>query len=109
MTAPTESPQMETIQARYHPIKDWRMDPVGYFLIRINPDTKKLEAGLCEKDNVILKKFIGDNAEEIYNTIIRHVSLRQDHAAYLGKELEKAEIARKLNLEYVQDEPLGGE
>lgn len=104
MIAPKESREMETIQSRYHPIKDWRMDPAGYFLIRINDG--RLEVGLCKKDNIILKKFVGTTAEEVYNTIIRHIELRQDHAAYLGKELERARIARELGVEYVQDAPL---
>ncbi|MFP4558915.1 MAG: DUF4346 domain-containing protein, partial [Archaeoglobaceae archaeon] len=31
---------------------------------------------------------------------------RLDHAAYLGRELKKAEIALKLNKNYVQDSEL---
>ena len=54
-------------------------------------------------------KFIieGDNAEKIYNTILREkmVSTLQ-HAAYVGYELIKAEIAMNKNLNYVQDDPL---
>ena len=38
--------------------------------------------------------------------MLREVTLTQEHAAYLGKELEKAEIALKLGKQYVQDDPL---
>lgn len=83
------------------------MDPAGYFLIRINPETKELEVGLCKRQNVVEVLVKGRNAEEIYNTVIRE-GLTKDltHAAYLGNELQKAEIARALNIPYVQDDPL---
>ena len=31
------------ITARYDKIKDWKMDPAGYFLIRLNREKKMLE------------------------------------------------------------------
>ena len=45
---------------------------------------------------------------DIYQTMINKEKLpiRKDHAAYLGRELQKAYIALKNNLEYVQDEEL---
>ena len=103
-TQPIQAENMETIEAKYHPIKDFKMDPAGYFLIRIH--NNKLEAGLCKKDNIIEKQFIGDDPASIYNTIVRNITLLPEHAAYLGKELTKAEIAMKLNIEYIQDDPL---
>jgi len=106
LTKPTESPDIEVIQATHDPIRDFRMDPAGYFLIRFNPDTNKLEAGLCKKDNVLLKKFVGDTPEELCNSIAKTVELMQYHASYMGKELQKAFIAKELGIEYVQDEPL---
>ena len=99
-------PDIQHIRAVYDPIKDWRMDPAGYFLIRINPETDELEAGLCRKDNTIEKKVNGKTAEEMYNTVLKHVTLLPEHAAYLGKELMKAQIARELGLPYIQDDPL---
>ena len=43
-------------------------------------------------------------ASEIYEEIIeKGLVTRLDHAAYLGKELEKAEIAMLTGKEYVQD------
>jgi len=49
----------------------------------------------------------GERAKDILNTLIDqgHVS-RLDHAGYLGRELEKAEIALFLGRSYCQDEPL---
>ena len=105
-SAPQFHPEVENIAACYDPIKDWRMDPAGYFLIRINPVTKQLQAGLCRKDNVIEKTVSGKTAEEVYNTMLRYVTLLPVHAAYLGKELAKAQIACDLGVPYVQDDPL---
>jgi len=49
----------------------------------------------------------GANAEEIYVTLVREKLVSTlEHAAYVGCELMKAEIAMKKNLPYVQDDPL---
>ncbi|MBI2548180.1 hypothetical protein HYW21_02415 [Candidatus Woesearchaeota archaeon] len=104
---PVLAPHAKTIRASYDPLRDWRMDKKGYFLIRINPDTKTLEVGHCKKNNVIETLVIGDTPEEIYMTIIHEkLSDFPPHCAYLGKELQKAFIARALGIPYVQDDPL---
>tara|TARA_Y100000310_G_scaffold344780_1_gene459468 strand:- start:8747 stop:9121 length:375 start_codon:yes stop_codon:yes gene_type:complete len=93
---------VEVIEAKYDRIKDWERDLKGYFLIRIKDGF--IEAGFCEKDNKILKIIKGRNAIEIVNTIIREGLVgSMQHAADLGVELCKAEIALENNLEYVQD------
>jgi len=52
-------------------------------------------------------KFRGSNARELYMEIIHRKLIKNpEHAAYLGKELEKAEIALKLGKNYIQDEDL---
>jgi dihydropteroate synthase-like protein len=49
----------------------------------------------------------GRNARDILNTLIeKDLVSRLDHAGYLGRELERAEIALRLKRSYVQDEPL---
>ncbi|MCX6677151.1 MAG: dihydropteroate synthase-like protein [Methanothrix sp.] len=49
----------------------------------------------------------GRNARDILNTLIeKGLVSRLDHAGYLGRELEKAEIALRLKRNYVQDELL---
>jgi len=46
----------------------------------------------------------GKDARKVYQTIIRMgLVSKLDHAAYLGKELEKAELAINLGRSYVQD------
>lgn len=49
----------------------------------------------------------GNNARDILNTLVdKGLVSRLDHAGYLGRELERAEIAIRLKRSYVQDEPL---
>ena len=104
----------KTITAKYHKIKDWVMDPKGYFLITIDRKEKLLRVGYC-KFTKLGKKPINDmvavingkTAIEIVNTLIRNkfISTLQ-HAADMGIELCKAEIALKYNLNYIQDKDL---
>lgn len=104
---PTLTEKTKTIHGSYHPIKNWKMDDHGYFLIRINKKEEFLELGHCKKDNVIETLIQGKTPQEVYFAACENKLLsRLDHAAYLGKELEKAYIAMKNNLEYVQDSEL---
>ncbi len=64
-----------------------------------------------EKDGVVAVHESGvaikGDAESIVKTAIKMgLVSRLDHAAYLGRELKKAEIAYKLGKSYVQDEEL---
>lgn len=87
--------------------QNWLQDPKGYFLIRINKKSNTIEVAHCLKNNQVLRVIMGRNPEEIMYKIIEqgYVSLL-DHAAYLGKELQKAYFALKYNCEYIQDSEL---
>ena len=99
--------------AKYHKIKDWKMDPKGYFLIRV--DKKNfIQVAYCKftrlgnapiNDMVAIVK--GKTAIEIVNTLIREkfISTLQ-HAADMGIELHKAELSLKYGLRYIQDKDL---
>jgi len=102
-----DADEAEKIEAKYDRIKDWKMDPKGYFLIKVDRDEKLIEVGYVQKDNKVEKIIVGKTAMEVFNTIIKEelVSLLQ-HAADLGAELQKAEIALREGIEYVQDDPL---
>ena len=59
---------------------------------------------LAQNDSITVA---GKNARDILNTLIeRDLVSRLDHAGYLGRELEKAQIALRLKRNYVQDELL---
>ena len=94
----------EVIKAKYDPIKEWHQDPVGYFLIRVNRKKKMIEVGFVTNNHIITKMIYGTHAIEIYQTIIRKKLLsRLEHAAYLSKELYKAELALKYDKSYIQE------
>ena len=107
---PQEKKDLKTVQASYDSLKEWRYDPKGYFLIRVNRETKEIEAGYCKRNNEVEIIIKGKHPEEMYNTITREdkldlVSLKE-HAAYLGMEFQKAYTALQLGIEYVQDSDL---
>ena len=100
--------------AKYHKIKDWKMDPKGYFLIRVDKKKKIIQVGYCKftrlgnspiNDMVAIVK--GKTAIEIVNTLIREkfISTLQ-HAADMGIELHKAELSLKYGFKYIQDKDL---
>ena len=102
------------ITAKYHKIKDWKMDPKGYFLIAVDKNKKIIRVGYCiftklgnSPINDMIAEVIGKTAIEIVNTLIREkfISTLQ-HAADMGIELHKAEMSLKYGFEYVQDKSL---
>ena len=102
------------IKAKYHRIKDWVMDPKGYFLIAVDRKKKIIKVGYCifkklgnKPINDMISIVSGKTAIEIVNTLIKnnYISSLQ-HAADMGIELCKAELALKYNLDYVQDSDL---
>jgi dihydropteroate synthase-like protein len=85
----------------------WHPDPAGCFKIEIT-DTSirngKLEHGrIIAHHNEI--SITGATAKEVLDTIVKlgFISLI-DHAAYLGRELMKAELAIKFRRSYSQDD-----
>ncbi len=80
------------------------MDKAGYFVIIPHPDKKIITVEHYSYDNKLLRIIEGKDARSIYWTIIKNGWITQlTHAAYLGKELMKAELSIKLGFKYVQD------
>ena len=102
------------IKAKYHKIKDWVMDPKGYFLISINREKKNVSVGYCifrrvgnKTVNDMVSVIYGKTAIEIVNTLIKYKYISSlQHAADMGIELCKAELALKYKLDYIQDKDL---
>ena len=102
------------ITAKYHKIKDWVMDPKGYFLIAVDKKENLLRVGYCKFTklgnspvNDMVAEITGKTAIEIVNTLIKHNYISSlQHAADMGIELCKAELALKYNLDYTQDKDL---
>jgi tetrahydromethanopterin S-methyltransferase subunit A len=92
-------------------------DPSGFFTIFVDKSRKEIVVEFYEE--VIKEKgkkvgtgklglvVCGTTAEAICHTIAREELVsRFDHAAYLGRELQKAEIALRYKLKYTQDEEI---
>lgn len=90
------------------------LDKSGFFVIMVEDEIivehylNVQKGGKLEVETGQLNKVItGTDAKAICETIIREELIsRLDHSAYLGRELEKAEIALEHGLEYEQCEPL---
>jgi len=92
----------------------WHLDPAGCFKIELTDDEirngKLYHGKIIVRNNNIKSKNInnviaGSTAKDILDTIIKSGLIsRIDHAAYLGRELMKAEIALKFKRSYSQDD-----
>ena len=106
-----QAKDFEVIKAKnYDDYKDFKKDSGCYVLIRVYRDTHEIGVGICDYSHVILKEFRGTRAQDLYAVIFEYSEKHRknwftklEHAAYLGKELKKAEIALAMGGEYVQD------
>ena len=95
---------------RYDDIKDFKIDNGCYVLIRVYRDTHEIGVGICDYNHAILKEFRGRRSQDLYTAIFDYSEKnnknwfkRLEHAAYLGKELKKAEICLAMGTEYAQE------
>jgi len=87
------------------PAQPWDTDPRGYFLIRVEAD--RISATLYSPEGEQLRAFEGRTAKEVYRPIVDHnYIVMPSHLIDLGCELQKAEIALKLGIPYLQDKDL---
>ena len=110
-------------------LRDIKLDPCGYFIIKINHINKKIvvehylnnidKKGIaldpitnkpiqCDNKNKrqYNKIFVGNTAKEIGIYITEknnNLISKLDHALYLGRELQKAEECLLKDHEYIQD------
>ena len=85
----------------------FKRDPEGSFKIQVihgkDINESKITVTHFKKTKPTVT-ITGTYAKQIYDEIIKRKLITQlDHAAYLGTELEKAEIALKLRKNYIQD------
>jgi len=85
----------------------WHIDPAGCFKIEIT-DMMLQNEKFCPGKIIVRhneRSIVGATAKEVLDTIIRlGLVSRHDHAAYLGRELMKAELAIKFRRSYSQDD-----
>lgn len=94
----------------HHPIRDFAADPSGcYVLIRVDREAGRIEAAVCNPAHEIVAVFRGKKCQDVYSAIFKAEKRSadwfqsKDHAAYLGKELKKAELALETRTDYIQE------
>jgi len=93
---------VEIIQAKKS--KKVELDEAGYFVILPLRDKGIISVEHYSPDNRLLRIIEGKDASDIYKTITKnHWVTKLSHAAYIGKELTKAELSMKIGFKYVQD------
>ncbi|MBN2518403.1 MAG: DUF4346 domain-containing protein [Candidatus Altiarchaeota archaeon] len=79
-------------------------DPEGFLVVHIDHKVGKIIVEHYNYQRQIKYKITGDDAESLCHTLIENnLVSRLDHAAYMGRELQKAEMALKKGLRYKQD------
>lgn len=84
--------------------KPVKLDKSGYFVILPIPERKVIHVEHYSYDNYLLHIVEGDSARSLYLKIIEQNWVSEmSHAAYLGKELTKAELNLTFGIPYNQD------
>ena len=95
------------IPAEYDDESEFELDDNGYLLIRTFPETGQIEVGFCKSGNVVEFSVIGKTPLSVYQTFLnkskKESISRLDHAAYLGRELQRAYESLRLGVAYHQD------
>lgn len=87
---------------RRHDPQRIKLDKAGYFVI--NTEDRGLVVEHYSYKEELLRVIEGDSARDIYLTIIENGWVTKlDHAAYLGKELARAELSLQMEFDFTQD------
>lgn len=100
-------PELEPITVPARPHRLSQHDPNGFFVILVDRPGGRLLVEHYSVDGALVHRIVGPDAESLCAALVEWnlVSLL-DHAAYLGRELAKAEFALRGGLPYRQDERL---
>ncbi len=100
----------KTLHLRKKPLVETRMperlilDPSGFFIIYPKKEEGKIYLEHYFKDGTLNETIYGEDPVLIASTAIeRGLVSRLDHAAYLGRELEKAFLSMCYGFQYTQD------
>jgi tetrahydromethanopterin S-methyltransferase subunit A len=88
--------------------KHLQLDPAGFFIVLLQPRKGLIVCEHYENNGRLAHVIEGRRAALIAATVVERGLVTQlDHAAYLGRELAKAETALSIGLTYEQDAALG--
>lgn len=98
--------EVESIEAKE--AKRLTLDPAGYFVVYPDQRLKRLALEHYKNSGALDMVLEGDSAAALYTSAIeRGLVARLDHAAYLGRELARAERSLETGETYVQDKAAG--
>ncbi len=84
------------------------LDPKGYFVVYPDKIKRVLVLEHYTNKGILSRIFSATSASSLYLTIIEEALIsRLDHAAYLGRELTRAELSLESDRDYVQDRAPG--
>ena len=85
----------------------FKADKTGFFVIDVDLGKDRIVLSFHDYSRKLKHRFTSKNAERLWDRAIEEGLVSDlSHAAYLGVELAKAEIALKHGVKYRQDEPL---
>lgn len=97
-------PEVPKIKSKKQSKTTIKLDKAGYFVILPSKKDGIILVEHYSYDNKLLREIEGKNSRDIYFTIINNRWVTElSHAAYLGKELTKAELSIKKGFKFVQD------
>ena len=97
-----EDQEIERIAATGEDPLRIKLDKAGYFVVNIESGVILVEHYSYKEK--LLRIIEGQDARSLYLTIVRNGWVSKlDHAAYVGKELTKAELSIRHGFEYLQD------
>lgn len=101
-----QTSNFETVKTR--PPKRLELDPSGFFVVLLNRPIGLIVCEHYENNGNHTHTIEGKDAALVAATVVElGLVSRLDHAAYLGRELAKAESALRTGADYVQDAALG--
>jgi len=112
-----DQPSLAKIEPQFHPEvsgtvpkikavkpKTVKLDKTGYFVIIPSRKDKIITVEHYSYDNKLLRTIEGKSSRDIYLTIINNKWITDlSHAAYIGKELARAELSIKKRFKFIQD------
>jgi hypothetical protein len=101
--------EIPLIKAKKITEKDVILDPQGFFVIEVDSKSIRVEYYSNVYKNkrivsgILQKVFTGTKADALSDAIASHVpNLRPEHYLYLGRELQKAQLAFEQQKKYVE-------
>ena len=103
--------EIPLIRAKKTPGKNVILDPNGFFVIEVDRKQKDIRVeyykNVYKKSRIVSgildKVFVGDKADALCDTIAKKIPpLLPEHYMYLGREIQKAQIALEKNKKFFQ-------